>query len=89
MAVLPSSKDGTVGAIMMGDTGGGQLVDRFTGVTAKGIGMKSKREQIIAAYGPPESATPTAGALEELRYDSGRTQFTLRDGSIVHITLRR
>jgi len=89
LAVLPSSKDGTVGAIMLGDTGGGQLVDRFTGATAKGIGMKSKRQQIVAAYGPPESATPTAAALEELRYDSGRTQFTLRDGCVVHILLRR
>ena len=41
LAVIPGHNDGTVAAIMMGDTGGGQLVERFKGVTTKGIGMKS------------------------------------------------
>jgi hypothetical protein len=89
LAVIPRTKDGKVGAIMMGDSGGGQLVERFKGVTTKGIGMKSTRQEIVAAYGPPESAKVPAGGLEELAYDSGRTQFVLLDGRVVHITLRR
>jgi hypothetical protein len=89
LAVIPRTRDGKVGAIMMGDSGGGQLVERFKGVTTKGIGMNSTRQEIVAAYGQPESATVPADGLEVLAYDSGRTQFVLRDGRVVHITLRR
>ena len=89
LAVLPNNADGTVGAIMMGDTGGGQLVEKFKGATKEGIKMKSTRQEIVTAYGQPESAKDTADGLEELRYDSGRTQYKLKAGRVVHITLRR
>ena len=89
LAVLPKSTDGTVGEIMLGDTGGGQLVERFKGVTPKGIGMKSTRAEVVAAYGQPEGAKSPAAGVEELRYDSGRMQFVLLAGRVVHITLRR
>jgi hypothetical protein len=89
LAVLPTSKDETVGAIMMGDPEGGVLVERFKGVTPKGIGMKSTRQEIIAAYGQPENTKSSTGGLEELQYDSGGTQYALRGGRVVHITLRR
>ncbi len=89
LSVIPSSKDGTVGAIMMGDTGGGQLVERFKGVTTNGIGMKSTRQEIVAAFGQPESAKSTEDGLEDLGYDLGRTRFVLRGGRVVHITLRQ
>ncbi|MEO8427631.1 MAG: hypothetical protein ABI651_11025 [Verrucomicrobiota bacterium] len=51
LAVIPNHSDGKVGAIMMGDTGGGQLVERFKGATKEGIKMKSTRQEIVAAYG--------------------------------------
>ena len=58
LAVIPRTRDGKVGAIMMGDSGGGQLVERFKGVTTKGIGMKSTRQEIVAAYGPHSRLGP-------------------------------
>ncbi len=88
LAVIPSSKDGTVGAIAIGDPLG-QLAERFKGVTTKGIGMKSMRQEVVAAYGQPESPTPSEKGFETLRYDSGRMEFVLRDGRVVHIRLRR
>ncbi|MBI4661533.1 MAG: hypothetical protein HY735_22145 [Verrucomicrobia bacterium] len=113
---------------MMGDTGGGKLVEAFKGSTKEGIRMKSSRQQLVSAYrgdrgmdytrkvcspafrrpepakagttnadlsfiqrsrqyGPPESSRELGG-LEELRYDSGRTQYTFKDGRVVHITER-
>jgi hypothetical protein len=87
LAILPSSADGTVGAIMIGDTSGGPLVDKFTGATKEGIKMRSTRDEIVAAYGQPESAKTTPDGLEELRY--GKTQYQLREGRLVHITVRR
>jgi hypothetical protein len=51
--------------------------------------MKSTRQEIVAAYGQPESAKSTEDGLEDLGYDSGRTRFALRGGRVVHITLRR
>jgi hypothetical protein len=88
IAVLPG-RDGSVGAVMMGDPGGGQLVEAFKGATKEGIRMKSTRQEVVAAYGQPETARDVGGGLEELRYDSGRTQYTLKDGRLVHIALRR
>ena len=87
LAVTPSKRDGTVGAIMMGDGNGSYLVDRFKGATKEGIRMKSTRQEIVAAYGEPESAENEPGGQEVLHYDSGRTQYTLKDGRLVHIIL--
>jgi len=88
LAVILSKQDGSVGAIMMGDGNGSYLVDRFKGVTKEGIRMKSARQEIIAAYGEPENATSEAPGLETLSYDSGRTEYSLKDGRLVHIAMR-
>jgi hypothetical protein len=89
LAVLGTSGSASVGAIMMGDTGGGQLVDAFKGATKAGIRMKSTRQEVVAAYGQPETARDVGGGLEELSYDSGRTKYSLKEGRLVHIALRR
>lgn len=89
LAVLGTSGSSSVGAIMMGDTAGGQLVEAFKGATKEGIRMKSTRQEMLAAYGQPESARDVGGGLEELSYDAGRTKYTLKNGRLVHITLRR
>jgi hypothetical protein len=68
------------------------LLDVFKGVTAKGIKLRSTKQQVISAYGKP-SKTNIIGAnnmdFEVLKYDSLRTDFALRKGKIVHITLKR
>ena len=87
LAVIRSKRDGTVGAIMMGDGNGSYLVDRFKGVTKEGICMKSTRQEITVAYGEPESAESEDTGVEVLQYDSGRTRYTLKDGRLVHIVL--
>jgi hypothetical protein len=88
LAVIPSKRDGTVGAIMIGDGNGSYLVDRFKGATKEGIRMRSTRQEIIAAYGEPENAESEAPGLEVLYYDSGRTEYSLKDGRLVHIAMR-
>ena len=97
IAVIPSR--GThVGALMMGDSSGGFLVDRFKGKTKNGIGMKATKEAIVSAFGSPEKdLSPAAKMLqreeakqgyESLSYDSGSLKFVLKDKQLVHITIR-
>ena len=88
LAVVVSKQDGTVGAIMIGDGNGSYLVDRFKGATKEGICMKSTRQEIIAAYGAPEDTASEVPGFETLNYDSGRTEYSLKDGRLVHIALR-
>ena len=83
---------------MMGDSGEGQLVDAFKGKTKEGIGMGTKRQEILDAFGEPEPSNSPAASLvaaeeaksgfERLSYQSGRVTFTLKEGVLVHITLR-
>ncbi len=88
LAVGPSKQDGTVAVILMGDGNGSYLVDRFKGATKEGVRMRSTRQEIVAAYGEPEKTASEAPSLETLYYDSGRTEYSLKDGRLVHIALR-
>lgn len=88
LAVLPG-RDGTVGAVMMGDTGGGTLSEAFKGSTKDGIGMGVNRDKIVAVLGQPERSETAASDTERLHYDSGRTTYTLKSGMLVHIVLKR
>jgi hypothetical protein len=67
------------------------LLDVFKGTTREGVKLRSARAEIERAYGKPDSAATvdTAGkAFEVLKYEALRTQFALRRGRLVHITLK-
>ncbi len=93
--VLPGEPN-IVGAIMMGDSSGGSLVDAFKGKTQNGIGMGSTEQEILSIFGSPDPLTgPKAIAREEarqglktLRYQRLRLTLVLRERSLAHITLK-
>lgn len=88
-AVMPG-QDGIVRVVMCGDVTGlnGPLVNAFTGRTKEGIGLKSKREDLIKAYGEPSSSEKLIGGTESIRYDSLGITFTLEAGKIYHMIVR-
>ena len=88
IAVLPSG-DGGVGAVMIGDLEGGTLSAAFKGTTKEGVGIGSTHEKIVTALGPPEKSETTGPDVERLRYNSGRTIYTLKRGKVVHIEVKR
>lgn len=94
-AILPK-KPTEVGAIMMGDSGGSFLVDAFKGETQDGIRMGSSRQAIVDVYGEPVRspvdkftvAEEAKQGVESLHYRDLGLRFVLKDGRLVHITLR-
>ena len=68
------------------------LLDVFKGATREGVKLRSTRQEVVAAYGNPDS-TQTVGEkgqeFEVLKYAAFRTQFAFRGGKLVHITLKR
>ena|SRR5580765_6392540 len=88
-AVMPSP-DGIVQVVMCGDVTGlnGPLVKAFNGRTKEGIGLGSKRDDLIKAYGQPTSAEKLRGNTESLRYDPLGMTFTLEDGKVYHMIVR-
>ena len=73
-AILPGGDTETVGAIMIGDSGGGVLVDAFKCRTQTGIGMGATREKIIESLGEPMTAEdfgePTSQLKPKPEYDA-------------------
>jgi len=59
----------------------------FPGKTKEGIAMGANREQIVAAYGEPDS-TSVRGVFEILHYDKLATQFLLVENELVNIKIR-
>ena len=88
-AVMPSP-DGIVQVVMCGDVTGlnGPLVKAFTGRTKDGIGLGSRREELLKVYGEPTTAEKLTGNTESLRYDNLGMTFTLQSGKIYHIIIR-
>ena len=88
-AVIPSPQ-GVVQVVMCGDVTGirGPLVQAFHARTAEGIGMQSRREEVIKAYGEPTSAQKLSGAIESLSYESLGITFTLEGGKVYHLIVR-
>ncbi len=88
----------TVGAIMIGDSAGGDLSKAFKGKTSEGIGMGSSEQEIQDAFGepapaltPPEKLMVVEGEKQgskTLRYPDRSLTFVLRENRLVHITLR-
>jgi len=58
----------------------------FAGKTEKGIGMGASREQIVAAYGEPDT-TDSSGPFENLRYRQQGMTFVLAKGRLVSLKL--
>jgi hypothetical protein len=88
-AVMPGP-DGIVQVVMCGDVTGinGPLVKAFSGRTKEGIGMDSTREELLKAYGEPNSREKLPGGTESIRYDSLGITFTLEAGRVYHMIVR-
>lgn len=88
-AVMPDP-DGIVQVVMCGDvTGpGGPYSRAFAGRTKEGIGMLSAREQVVAAFGPPDTSQRFMGGLESMKYSDLGITFTLERGKVYHMIIR-
>lgn len=88
-AVMPAT-DGTIRVVMCGDVTGlnGPLVKAFTGRTREGIGLTSTRDDLLKAYGPPNSDEKLIGGAESMRYDLLGMTFTLEGGKVYHMIVR-
>jgi hypothetical protein len=88
-AVMPGP-NAIVQVVMCGDVTGlnGPLVKAFTGHTKEGIGLGSRREDLLKAYGEPTSAEKLRGNAESLRYDPLGITFTLESGKVYHMIVR-
>ncbi len=59
----------------------------YPGKTKEGIGMNATRDEIIAAYGEPDS-TRSKGPIEVLDYAKLNIQFSIVDNKLVSLRLR-
>ncbi len=68
------------------------LLDVFKGGTEAGVRLRADRGQVVQAHGEP-SAVRSVGSpeaeFEVLTYDALRTEFALRKGKLIHVTLKR
>ena len=85
-AVIPDA-DGKIQVVMCGDvTGpGGPYAKAFSGRTKEGIGMFSTHEQVVTAYGPPDSSERFIGGVESMKYSALGITFTLERGKVYHM----
>jgi hypothetical protein len=88
-AVMPDA-DGVIQVVMCGDvTGlGGPYAKAFKGRTKEGIGMFSTREQVVTAYGAPDSNERFMGTVESMKYSALGITFTLEHGKVYHMIVR-
>lgn len=82
--------EGNIQVVMCGDVTGlnGPLVQAFTGRTAKGIGLGSTREQVVAAYGEPSQAQTFVAGRESLGYSDLGITFSLERNKVHHMIVR-
>jgi hypothetical protein len=68
--------------------GGGHplLNERFRSRSDEGLGIGSTREEIVRALGTP---TRTSSEGQVLHYDGAGIEWTLTDGQVTHLTIRR
>jgi hypothetical protein len=81
-------KDGKVASITCGDMAGADApaVKACVCRTSKNIGMGSTEKDIVAAYGPSNSAPQSnTSTVKILAYPSLHAMFTLKDGKVVHM----
>ncbi len=85
LAVMP--KDGVVLAVLCGDVTGinGSYVKVFSGRTKEGIGLRSTRDEVLKAYGPPTETQGKPGGLESLKYVNIGITFNLEGGKVHHM----
>ena len=67
--------------------GSDELTYVFSGRTQEGIGMHSSREEVLNAFGEPKQIQEIQPGFEVLRYPG--LDCALRDGEVVHVTLRK
>jgi len=60
----------------------------YDGKTQEGIGLGATREQVVAAYGEPDS-TDSRLNVETLNYNKLKTQFSFFQNTLVGIKLKR
>jgi len=61
-------------------------VTTFAGKTKEGIKIGASEEEIVAAYGRPDStstASSPIGAIQNLHYDKLRTRFSLKENKLM------
>jgi len=87
-AVMPGQ--GVVQIVLCGDVTGlhGPLVAAFQGKTREGIGLTSTRDEVLKAYGQPDSKQTFVGGRESMRYDSLGITFSLEGGKVHHMIVR-
>jgi hypothetical protein len=87
LAVMP--KEGLVLAVLCGDVTGinGSYVKVFNGRTKEGIGLRSTREELLKAYGPPAEMKGIPGGLESMKYENVGITFNLEGGKVYHMII--
>jgi hypothetical protein len=61
-------------------------ITTFAGTTKEGIGIGASEEEIVAAYGQPDStstASSPIGIIQNLHYDKLRARFSLKEGKLM------
>jgi hypothetical protein len=88
-AVMPDA-EGIIQVVMCGDvTGlGGPYTKAFAGRTKEGIGMLSTREQVVSAFGEPDTSERFMGGLESMKYSALGITLTLERGKVFHMIVR-
>ena len=96
-AIVPG-RNNSVASIMVGDLDGGQPVEAFKGKTKGGLGLGASYQEIIEAYGEPESRDGPVAELTKreesrhgiktLNYQSVNLTFTFREERLVSIWLQ-
>ena len=87
LSVAPR-KTGGIAAIFCGDSAPDYPnVGVFKGRTKEGIGMKSTRAELIAAFGEPTKKESFGPKQEQLEYQPLGLIFILEDGKVFHITV--
>lgn len=65
-------------------------VTTFAGTTKEGIGIGASEEEIVAAYGQPDStstASSPIGIIQTLHYDKLCARFSLEEGKLISMVL--
>jgi hypothetical protein len=79
--------DGAVNLILCGNSSGvnDSLAKAFTGRTKEGLGLGSRRADIVKAYGEPSRVEKAPAGRESLKYSHLGLTFSLLEGQVYHV----
>ena len=64
-------------------------ITTFAGRTKEGIEIGVSEEEIVSAYGQPDrTSTSSNGIIQNLHYDKLSSQFSLKEGKLITMTLK-